>query len=192
VAAERSTPDASGARRFVELACGATRINEIGMAFEDAVTEGVRRGNRQMRGFSLLLWRPSLPKTGSIEEQVFDKLGWHDCLASPGDCSSRDAGSSLWRRHKAGPRPRRYRDAGGRRHPRHGLALLRTSSAAAASPTMRRSPAMASDPAAGPFLPRLPAHGKKRPLQGLGRGRVNDVSKWVKPASLNLSVPVVK
>jgi hypothetical protein len=35
-------------------------------------------------------------------------------------------------------------------------------------------------------------HGKKRPLQDLGHGRVNDVSKCVKPASLNPSVPVVK
>jgi hypothetical protein len=33
---------------------------------------------------------------------------------------------------------------------------------------------------------------QKRPLQGLGHGRVNDVSKCVKPASLNPSVPVVK
>jgi hypothetical protein len=53
-----------------------------------------------MRGFSSVLWRPSLPKTGSIEEQVFDKLGRHDYLASPGGRSSRDAGSSLGRRHK--------------------------------------------------------------------------------------------
>jgi hypothetical protein len=28
-----------------------------------------------MRGFSPVLCRPSLPKTGSIEEQVFEKLG---------------------------------------------------------------------------------------------------------------------
>jgi len=45
---------------------------------------------------------------------------------------------------------------------------------------------------AGIFPAQLPAHGKKRPLQGLGHGRVNDVSKCVKPASLNPSVPVVK
>ena len=43
-----------------------------------------------------------------------------------------------------------------------------------------------------PSLPRLPAPCKKRPLQGLGYGRVNDVSKCVRPASLNSSVPVVK
>jgi hypothetical protein len=35
-----------------------------------------------MRGLSPVLWRPSLPKTGSIEEQVFDKLGRHDYFAS--------------------------------------------------------------------------------------------------------------
>jgi hypothetical protein len=45
---------------------------------------------------------------------------------------------------------------------------------------------------AGTFPAQLPAHGKKRPLQDLGHGRVNDVSKCVKPASLNSSVPVVK
>ena len=46
-------------------------------------------------------------------------------------------------------------------------------------------------PTARPFSGPLPAHCKKA-LQGLGHGRVNDVSKCVKPASLNPSVPVVK
>jgi hypothetical protein len=52
-------------------------------------------------------------------------------------------------------------------------------------------PGDAFGPPPGLFRPGC-AHGKKRPLQDLGHGRVNDVSKCVKPASLNLSVPVVK
>jgi len=40
------------------------------------------------------------------------------------------------------------------------------------------------------FWPGCPL--QKAPLQGLGHGRVNDVSKCVKRASLNPSVPVVK
>jgi len=144
-----------------------------------------------MRGFSSVLWRPSLPKTGSIEEQVFDKLGRHDYLASPCGRSSRDAGSSLGRRHKD-----------------HGRAGIATRADGAIRGTVwpfanqRRccrlpghavgEPGDGFGPRAGPFLAWLPAHCKKRPIQRLGLGRVNDVSKCVKPASLNLSAPVVK
>ena len=53
-------------------------------------------------------------------------------------------------------------------------------------------PGDAFGPAAGPFLARLPAPCKKRPFQALAHGRVNDVSKCVRPSSLNPSVPVVK
>ncbi len=78
---------------------------------------------------------------------------------------------------------------------------LRTSSATAASDVDRamdldeRPCRCGRDDGFGrppPSLPRLPATCKKRPLQGLGYGRVNDVSKCVRPAGLNSSVPVVK
>ena len=41
-------------------------------------------------------------------------------------------------------------------------------------------------------LPPLPSPCKKPPLQDLGYGRVNDVSKCVRPPGLNPSAPVVK
>jgi hypothetical protein len=60
-------------------------------------------------------------------------------------------------------------------------------------PAMRCPCGGAQSPGGQPsgFCPAAPRC-KKRPLRGLAHCRVNDVSKWVKPSSLNPGVPVVK
>jgi hypothetical protein len=57
-------------------------------------------------------------------------------------------------------------------------------------PKPRRQPSgfCRATPRCNPAAPRC----RKRPLRGLAHCRVNDVSKWVKPSSLNPGVPVVK
>jgi hypothetical protein len=75
---------------------------------------------------------------------------------------------------------------------------LRTSSATCrvpmwTGPWFRSSGHAVAGPTMGSeALPPLPAPCKMRPLQGLGHGRVNDVSKCGRPPGLNPSVPVVK
>ena len=170
---------------------GATRINENGMDFEDAVAEVSLRGTARCAAF-----RPSCGAR-ACRKPVPSRS--KSSTSSDGTTTLRHLAADLLEmqvhrlgvgiRTTAAPVSRRGRTApsAARSCP------LRTSAAAAASPAMRLgSPAMASAPRAGPFLARLPAHCKKRPIQRLGLGRVNDVSKCVKPASLNLSAPVVK
>jgi hypothetical protein len=169
---------------------GATRINENGMAFEDAVAEVSLRGTARCAAF-----RPSCGAR-ACRRPVPSRS--KSSTSSDGTTTLRHLAADLLEMqvHRLGVGIRttaRYRDAGGRRHPRHGLALCEPAPLVPPPrPCGWGARRWLRPPCAGPFLAWLPAHCKKRPLQGLGLGRVNDVSKCAKPASLNLSAPVVK
>ena len=113
---------------------GATRMNENDMVFENAIAEvSPAREPPDARLFARLvpseLAEDRFHRGASLRKartaRLFCVTNLRHYLSSLSFVTwrvifSRVAGSLLGRRHKAGPR--RYRDAGERRHPRHGLA----------------------------------------------------------------------
>jgi hypothetical protein len=176
-----------------DIPCGATRIKDIGIASEDAVAEVI-----------LAQELPDVPslandRPGSAENRTAGGLTFF------GTRSFSPVGAALGQGHI---KPRL--DHTGQIHPApaqdaiHGTVwpfanqLRYCRLPMWSEPWFRSSGHAVAEPDDG-FGPRPPCafwpgstHCKKPPLQGLAHGRVNDVSKCVKAASLNPSVPVVK
>jgi hypothetical protein len=123
---------------------GATRINENGMAFEDAVAEVSLRGTARCAAFR--------PSCGARACRRLVPSRSKSSTSSDGTTTLRHLAADLLEMqvHRLGVGIRttaRYRDAGGRRHPRHGLALCEPAPLVPPPrPCGWGSPAMASAP----------------------------------------------